>query len=142
MLVVALTVATIATSLLGGHAAALVLNGLLFLGFLLRVLAGPRFDPFGQLSVHWLAQKVFGDPVMTAGPPKRFAQGMGVAFSGISLFLRAAGLTVAADIVLVMLVVAASLEGFAGYCLGCKIFSWLQDRGIINADIPADCAVR
>ncbi len=145
MLVVVLTVVTVVVSLLGFGTAALVLNALLFIGFVLRVLAGPRFDPFGQLSVRWLAGAVFGEPLMTAGPPKRFAQGIGVVFSGVALVLRLVSgdaATVAADVVLALLVVAASLEGFAGFCLGCRIFAWLQDRGVVSADIRADCAVR
>ena len=145
MLVVVLTVVTVVVSLLGFGTAALVLNALLFIGFVLRVLAGPRFDPFGQLSVRWLAGAVFGEPLMTAGPPKRFAQGIGVAFSGVALVLRLVGgdiAVVAADVVLALLVVAASVEGFAGFCLGCRIFAWLQHRGMISADIRADCAVR
>ncbi|MGO1949763.1 MAG: DUF4395 domain-containing protein [Mycobacteriaceae bacterium] len=142
MLVVALSVLTLVFSWTGFKGVAVVLNVLLFGGFVLRVLAGPRFDPFGQLSVRWLAGRVFGDPVMTAGPPKRFAQGIGVAFSGVSLVLRASGLGVAADVVLVLLVVAASLEGFAGICLGCRIFSWLQRVGVVSQDVRADCVVR
>ncbi|WP_110482621.1 DUF4395 domain-containing protein [Corynebacterium provencense] len=142
MLVVALSVVVLVFSRTGFATVALVLNVLLLAGFVLRVLAGPRFDPFGQLSVRWLAGAVFGGPVMTAGPPKRFAQGIGVVFSGGSLVLRAVGWDVAADVVLLLLVVAASLEGFVGLCLGCRIFAWLQDRGVIPADVRADCAVR
>lgn len=142
MLVVGLSVVTVATSVGGWDAVAVVLNALLFGGFVLRVLAGPRFDPFGQLSVRWLARAVFGEPVMTAGAPKRFAQGIGVVFSGAALVLRLVGWPVAADVVLLALVVAASLEGFAGFCLGCRIFSWLQDRGVVSPDVRSDCAVR
>ena len=119
-----------------------MLNLLLFLGFVLRLLAGPRFDPFGQVSVRWLARAVFGEPVMTAGPPKRFAQGIGVVFSGVALVFRLVGWPLAADVVLLLLVVAASLEGFAGLCLGCRMFGWLQNRGVISPDIASDCAVR
>jgi hypothetical protein len=153
MLVVALSAVTLVFSWTGVGTVAVILNVLLLAGFVLRVLAGPRFDPFGRLSVRWLARRVFGDPVMTAGPPKRFAQGIGVVFSGVSLVLRVVGgavggatggggLTVAADVVLLLLVVAASLEGFAGYCLGCRIFSQLQTWGIVSQDIRADCVVR
>lgn len=142
MLVVALSVIVLVTSRLGLSTVALVLNALLLVGFLLRVLAGPRFDPFGQVSVRWLASAVFGDPVMTAGPPKRFAQGIGVVFSAVSLVFRAVGWDVVADVVLLFLVVAASLEGFAGFCLGCRMFAWLQDRGLVSAEVRADCAVR
>lgn len=145
MLVVVLSVVIIAVSLAGWNTAALVLNILLFVGFVLRLAAGPRFDPFGQLSVRWLARAVFGDPVLTAGPPKRFAQGIGVVFSGVALVLRIVGGgagDAAADVVLALLVVAASLEGFVGLCLGCRMFAWLQDRGVISSDIRADCVVR
>jgi hypothetical protein len=142
MLVVALSVATVVVSLVGWQVAATVLNLLLFLGFVLRLLAGPRFDPFGQVSVRWLARAVFGEPVMTAGPPKRFAQGIGVVFSGVALVFRLVGWPLAADVVLLLLVVAASLEGFAGLCLGCRMFGWLQNRGVISPDIASDCAVR
>jgi hypothetical protein len=35
--------------------------------------------------------------------------------------------------------VAASLEAFAGFCLGCAIFGFLQRRGLIPADICEAC---
>ncbi|MGN0096451.1 MAG: DUF4395 domain-containing protein [Corynebacterium sp.] len=142
MLVVALTVVTVALSMAGFTGAATVAGTLLFVGFLLRVLAGPRFDPFGQLSVRWLAQRVFGPPVLVAGAPKRFAQMIGLLFSGTALGLRVAGLTGASDVVLLLLVAAASLEGFMGVCLGCLIFARLQQWGVVPGDIRADCAVR
>lgn len=142
MLVVALTVVTVALSRAGFTGAATVAGTLLFVGFLLRVLAGPRFDPFGQLSVRWLAQRVFGPPVLVAGAPKRFAQVIGLLFSGTALGLRVAGLTGASDVVLLLLVAAASLEGFMGVCLGCLLFARLQQWGVVPGDIRADCAVR
>lgn len=74
MLVVALTVVTVVLSRSGLTVAAMVAGTLLVVGFLSRVLAGPRFDPFGQLSVRWLAQRMFGTPVLVAGAPKRFAR--------------------------------------------------------------------
>ncbi|MEJ6548550.1 DUF4395 domain-containing protein [Corynebacterium sp. USCH3] len=142
MLVVALAVVTVVLSQVGLTVAATVAGTLLVVGFLLRVLAGPRFDPFGQLSVRWLAQRVFGAPVLVAGAPKRFAQMIGLVFSGTALGLRVAGLTEASDIVLLLLVAAAALEGFMGVCLGCLIFARLQQWGVVPADIRADCAVR
>ncbi|WP_145941111.1 DUF4395 domain-containing protein [Corynebacterium glyciniphilum] len=142
MLVVALTVVTVALSRSGLTVAAMVAGTLLVVGFLSRVLAGPRFDPFGQLSVRWLAQRMFGPPVLVAGAPKRFAQMIGLLFSGTALGLRVAGLTGASDIVLLLLVAAASLEGFMGVCLGCLLFARLQQWGVVPGDIRADCAVR
>jgi hypothetical protein len=141
VLVVVLTVAVLVLSRCGGDTVAEAGNGLLFLGFVLRVMAGPRFDPFGQLSVRFLARRLYGDPVLVAGAPKRFAQLIGVVVSGTALGLRLTGFTVAADTVLLVLLVAAALEGFLGYCLGCRLFSQLQRRGIVSADIRADCAL-
>ena len=53
---------------------------LLALGFLLRVLSGPRFSPFGLLATRVAAPRL-GPPRLVPGPPKRFAQGLGLAFS-------------------------------------------------------------
>jgi hypothetical protein len=41
--------------------------------------------------------------------------------------------------VLGLLVFAASLEGFAGYCLGCKIFGILMRLGVIPDDVCEEC---
>ncbi|MGJ0182427.1 DUF4395 domain-containing protein [Corynebacterium glyciniphilum] len=142
MLVVALAAVTVVLSWMGLAVPAMVTATLLFGGFILRVLAGPRFDPFGQLSVRWLAQWVFGEPVLVGGAPKRFAQMIGLVFSGAALGLRAADLTGASDIVLILLIVAASLEGFMGVCLGCLLFGRLQQWRVIPGDIRSDCAVR
>ena len=48
----------------------------LALGFLARVLTGPRLSPFGQLATRVIAPRL-GEPHYVAGPPKRFAQAMG-----------------------------------------------------------------
>ena len=38
-----------------------------------------------------------------------------------------------------MMVVAASLESFWGFCVGCVIFGFLQRRGLIPDDICEAC---
>ena len=48
---------------------------LLAAGFLLRVLSGPRFSPFGLLATKVVAPRL-GRPKLVPGPPKRFAQGL------------------------------------------------------------------
>ena len=53
---------------------------LLAAGFLLRVLSGPRFSPFGLLATKVVAPRL-GRPKLVPGPPKRFAQGLGLTFS-------------------------------------------------------------
>ncbi|MEV7133039.1 DUF4395 domain-containing protein [Arthrobacter sp. NPDC093128] len=107
-------------------------------GFWLRVLFGPRISPLAQLSVKVLAPRL-GRAKLVPGPPKRFAQGIGAAMSTAAALLFAAGLAPAAWILLAVLVLAASLEAFAGFCLGCAIFGFLQRRGLIPAEICEAC---
>jgi hypothetical protein len=107
-------------------------------GFWLRVLFGPRISPFGVLSVKVLTP-LLGKKRLVPGPPKRFAQGIGAAMSTAAVVLFAAGLAPAAWIVLAALIVAASLEAFAGFCLGCAVFGLLQRRGLIPEDVCEAC---
>ena len=98
-------------------------------GFVARVASGPRFSPLGLLVARVLRPRLSLAPRWVPGPPKRFAQGMGVAFSATASILVLAGATTAAVVVLCMLLVAASLEAFVGLCLGCKVFAALMRIG-------------
>lgn len=107
-------------------------------GFWLRVLFGPRISPFGLLSVKVITP-LLGKTRLVPGPPKRFAQGIGAALSTAAAVLSAAGLAPAAWTLLAVLIVAASLEAFAGFCLGCVVFGMLQRRGLIPEDVCEAC---
>jgi hypothetical protein len=107
-------------------------------GFWLRVLFGPRISPLAQLSVKVLTPRL-GKTRLVPGPPKRFAQGIGATVSTAAALLLAVGLAPAAWILLTVLIVAASLEAFAGFCLGCAIFGFLQRRGLIPEDVCEAC---
>ncbi|HAG61073.1 MAG TPA: DUF4395 domain-containing protein [Arthrobacter bacterium] len=107
-------------------------------GFWLRVLFGPRISPLALLSVKVLAPRL-GSVRLVPGPPKRFAQGLGTVVSTTALILFVAGAAPAAWIALAVLIAAASLEAFAGFCLGCVIFGVLQRRGLIPEDICEAC---
>ncbi|MCO4251774.1 DUF4395 domain-containing protein [Pseudarthrobacter raffinosi] len=107
-------------------------------GFWLRVLFGPRISPLALLSVKVLAPRL-GRVRLVPGPPKRFAQGMGTVVSTTALILFLAGAAPAAWIALAILIAAASLEAFAGFCLGCVIFGVLQRRGLIPEGICEAC---
>jgi hypothetical protein len=107
-------------------------------GFWLRLLFGPRISPLALLSVKVITPRL-GKVKLVPGPPKRFAQGMGAFVSTASLLLFAAGAVPAAWTVLGILVVAASLEAFLGFCLGCAIFGLLQRRGLIPAEVCEAC---
>jgi hypothetical protein len=108
-------------------------------GFVARVLAGPRISPLGQLAVRVVAPRLPQHEKLVPGPPKRFAQAIGVAFTVTASILWLAGAPGAARIVIGLLVVAASLEAFLGFCLGCKVFALLMRAGIIPDDVCAEC---
>ena len=110
-------------------------------GFIARVLTGPKLSPLGLFVTKWLIPNVVKKDRPVAGPPKRFAQGMGVGFTVIAAALALGfGQFGASFIVLGMLAAAASLEAFLNYCLGCKIFGILMKTGIIPASVCAECA--
>jgi energy-converting hydrogenase Eha subunit A len=105
-------------------------------GFWARVLTGPRLSPLGQLATRVIAPRL-GAPKIVPGPPKRFAQAMGAAMSTTALVL---GLETAATVVLLVLAAAASLEAFAGLCLGCEIFRLGMRAGIVPETVCLECA--
>ncbi len=108
-------------------------------GFLARVLAGPTLSPLGQLVTRVLTPALDRPAKLVPGPPKRFAQGIGVAFSSTALVLLLAEQWGAAQIVLGMLAGAAFLEAAFGLCLGCKAFAVLMRAGVIPEDVCERC---
>ncbi|MEH6382003.1 MAG: DUF4395 domain-containing protein, partial [Dietzia cercidiphylli] len=112
----------------------------LVVGFALRVAGGPRYSPFGRLSVHVLAPRVSSEPKLVAGAPKRFAQTIGLVMSSVALGLFLGGLTGAGVVVLGVLVAAALAEAALGFCLGCWMYGQLQRVGVVSEDACVDCA--
>lgn len=133
-------------------AAGVVLQGIAFLvvrewwilvpltyGFLARVASGPRFSPLGQLVTRWITPRIRREHRLVPGPPKRFAQGMGLVFSGAALAAEVAGAGTLALALIAGLVVAASLESVLGFCLGCTVFGQLMRWGLIPAEVCEAC---
>ena len=115
------------------------LAALLGVGFALRVAAGPRFSPLGRLAVHVVAPR-FGAPRLVPGPPKRFAQAVGLVVSGgAAVAALAFGATGLASVLLGVLVVFATLESALGFCAGCWAFGHLMRLGVIPEDTCAAC---
>jgi hypothetical protein len=109
-------------------------------GFWARVLTGPTLSPSGLLASRVLAPRL-GPSRPVPGPPKRFAQAMGVAFSTTAVVLWFGfGLRSAALGVIGLLTVAAVLESAFGYCLGCTVFGLLMRVGVIPDDVCQACA--
>jgi hypothetical protein len=108
-------------------------------GFLARVLAGPRFSPLGRLVTEVVTPRLRVEHRFVPGPPKRFAQGIGLVFSGGALLAWALGAPVVSVVLIAGLVAAASLEAFAGVCLGCIMFGYLMRWGVIPASVCESC---
>lgn len=108
-------------------------------GFIARVLTGPTLSPLGQLSVKVITPRIKADHKFVPGPPKRFAQAIGTAFTVTASVLHSSGNVGAARIVIAMLIVAAGLEAFIGLCLGCKIFAVLMKVGLVPESVCAEC---
>src|SRR3954449_8208485 len=69
-------------------------------GFIARVLTGPKLSPLGQLVTRVITPRLPFEAKPVAGPPKRFAQGIGVLFSVTALGLTLADQWTAARVVL------------------------------------------
>jgi hypothetical protein len=111
----------------------------LALGFWARVLAGPRYSPLALLATRVVAPRL-GPPRDVAGPPKRFAQGMGAAITTAGVVALALGWTTVTTILLAALVVAATLESVFALCIGCQVFALLIRAGVVPETVCVECA--
>jgi len=110
-------------------------------GFVARVLSGPRFSPLGLLVTKVVTPRLAVAPKPVPGPPKRFAQGMGAAFS-LTAAVLAFGFdaALAARVVIVLLAGAAFLEAAFALCLGCRIFAVLMKLGVVPSTVCEECS--
>ena len=115
---------------------------LLAYGFLARVATGPTLSPMGLLATRVLVPMVGNPQRSVPGPPKRFAQSIGLVFSIVALTLYfAVGSVVAAKGVLGVLVLFAALESGVGFCAGCYVFGYLMKWGLIPKSVCEECVV-
>ncbi|MCH8185523.1 MAG: DUF4395 domain-containing protein [Chloroflexi bacterium] len=115
---------------------------LLAYGFLARVATGPTLSPMGLLATRVLAPRSGIRERLVPGPPKRFAQTVGLAFSTTALVLYlVVGSTIAANAVLGVLTLFAVLEAGLGFCAGCFVFGYLMRWGLIPESVCRECVV-
>ena len=108
-------------------------------GFVARVLTGPKLSPLGLLATKVVAPRLPEHEKLVPGPPKRFAQAIGVAFTVTASVLWVAGAGTASRVVIGMLAGAAFLEAAFGFCLGCKIFAVLMKVGVVPESVCEEC---
>ncbi|HEX3707169.1 MAG TPA: DUF4395 domain-containing protein [Mycobacteriales bacterium] len=135
--VLAVTVVTLVLSVTAGHAWLWITAALAY-GFVARVLTGPTLSPLGRFAMTVVAPRL-GEPRPVAGPPKRFAQGVGAAFTLSAVVLLALGHPLGTQILLGFMVIAAGLESIFAYCLGCKAFAGLMRFGLIPEEVCEAC---
>jgi hypothetical protein len=108
-------------------------------GFIARVLTGPSLSPLGQCVTRVVTPRLHIAERLVAGPPKRFAQGMGVGFSVTAVILTGLGYWTGAEVMLGLLTAAAILESVFAICLGCKVFAVLMRIGIVPEEVCESC---
>ncbi len=109
-------------------------------GFVARVLTGPTLSPLGRVVTDVITPRLPLAARPTAGPPKRFAQGIGATLSTAAAIAHFGfGSATVANVLVAMILVAASLEAFVGFCLGCTIFRGLMRLGVIPETVCEAC---
>ena len=136
--VVVLSAVTLVLSITVGHAWLWLIAPIAY-GFVARLASGPRFSLLGQFATRVAAPRL-GEPKLVAGPPKRFAQGIGAAVTVSALVCHAVGADLAAQILLGVIIVAAALESVFALCLGCHAFSLLMRAGVVPESVCLECA--
>jgi hypothetical protein len=117
------------------------LLALLAYGFMARVLSGPKLSPLGQFVTRVVTPRVPFAAKSVPGPPKRFAQGIGAAFSvGACIAWFGFGNLDVTRVLVGFIVIAATLEWVFALCLGCKLFAILMRVGVIPESVCEQCA--
>ena len=108
-------------------------------GFAARVAAGPAFSPLALFVTRIVTPKLNFNHKFVPGPPKRFAQTIGLTFAASALVLTLLDYSFAANLVIAALIFAATLESVFAICLGCIMFSFLMKLGVIPQSVCESC---
>ena len=110
-------------------------------GFVARALAGPTLSPLGLLATRVVTPRLHVRTRYSPGPAKQFAQAIGAAFTvTATLLYYAAGMHVAAFVLVGVIAVFASLEAALGFCVGCKAFYLGMRLGLVPPSVCENCA--
>jgi len=110
-------------------------------GFIARVLSGPTVSPWGQVVTRVIVPRLPFRAKLIAGPPKRFAQGMGaVLTTAATLLWLVFGLPIPALVLVGLIAVAATLESVYALCIGCRVFDVLMRMGIVPTSVCEACS--
>ena len=110
-------------------------------GFAARVLTGPTLSPIGLVATRLVVPVLGISERPVPGPPKRFAQFIGliVSITGAGLFIWVNPM--AGNIAIGLLAVFAALESGLGFCAGCFMFRYFMKWGLIPESICLECRI-
>ena len=116
---------------------------LLFLvyGFVARVLTGPTLSAIGLIATRLVVPLLNIPEKPVPGPPKRFAQFVGLVVSSVGAVLFIWVSPIAGKSVLGVLAVFAALESGFGFCAGCFVFGYLMRWGLIPESVCLACRI-
>jgi len=140
------TVRLIAATVLVLAIAALALHqwwiyAVLAVDFTLRTALGPQASPVAQGVQRFIRPRVKAAKLPTAGPPKRFAAGIGAVLTTAAAVLWLLGVAGPAVVAIGAIMIAfPALESILGICVGCKVFAVLMKLGLVPEEICLECA--
>ena len=108
-------------------------------GFLARVIAGPSLSPIALLVTKILIPKMGNPYAECPGPPKRFAQFVGLVFTSSAFYFVMRGQLTTAYLLIGILAIFASLESIMGFCAGCWFFKQMIKWGWIPQRVCEKC---
>ena len=110
-------------------------------GFVARVLTGPTLSPIGLIATRLVVPLLNIPETPVPGPPKRFAQFVGLVVSSVGAVLFIWVSPIAGKSVLGVLAVFAALESGFGFCAGCFVFGYLMRWGLIPESVCLACRI-
>ena len=109
--------------------------------FTLRTAFGPKVSPLAQGVQRFVRPRVKAPARPTAGPPKRFAAGVGAAMTTTAAILWVLGLAAPVVVALgAIMIIFPALEAILGLCVGCRVFAVLMRLGLVPEEICQECA--
>ena len=108
-------------------------------GFLARVIAGPSLSPIALLVTKILIPKMGNPYAECPGPPKQFAQFVGLVFTSSAFYFVMRGQLTTAYLLIGILAIFASLESIMGFCAGCWFFKQMMKWGWIPQRVCEKC---
>ena len=110
-------------------------------GFIARTLAGPTLSPIGLIATRIVVPALGLPEKLVPGPPKRFAQFVGLIVSIVGAIMFIWVNPVAGKSVIGLLAGFAALESGFGFCAGCFAFRYLMRSGLVPESVCLKCRI-